>query len=195
MLTGIWRSILKVISDKITVIDGLHDVPAPNSSDNNFIRDVLGNKSDKNLLGPGASSLYQLAGYMAYYHVHNPSLVYPRDNDPELITAGLGAWTEGLKVEIIASGVKSNPFDMHFVILGAISQVDDYVIKLYIGDSGQEVFWGECAYSRDTNQMRAAFVPIQGPPIAAGTRISASLLSGNGSNTTAIKIYTHEYPG
>ena len=174
-----------------------HQVPTADSSDNLLMRDVVGNKSDKSLSGPSSDSLYGIAAYMAYYHVHNPSLVYPRDADPATLTAVTGGetWSEGTKVEIIAQGEKSNAFDIHFVILGEISTTGNYVVKIYTGEVASEVFWGECAFTRDTNQVRGSQVPIQGPPVAAGTRISASLLSGaDDGETVKIKLYTHEYP-
>ena len=84
---------------------------------------------------------------------------------------------------------------MHFVILGEISATSNYVVKLYTGAVSSEVFWGECAFTRDTNQVRGSQVPIQGPPVPANTRISASLLSDDDNGETVeIKVYTHEYP-
>jgi len=113
---------------------------------NNTVNDVIGNKNDTTLSAPGMDSLYGIAAFMAYYHVHSPSVVYPRDADPIVLTAGV------------------------------------------------EVLWGEAAFNRDTNQVRGSQIPIQGAPVPSGTRISAALLSGTGSDTAAIKIYTHEYP-
>jgi len=40
---------------------------------NTLFKDVIGNKSDNNLSGPGNDSLYGIAAYMAYHHVHSPS--------------------------------------------------------------------------------------------------------------------------
>lgn len=167
---------------------------ANNVGGNKTVNDVIGNKNDNNLAGPGFDSLYGIAGFMAYYHVHSPSLVYPHDSDPINLTSGSGAWNEGSKVEIIDNTIKDEPFDIHFIILGTISATDDYVVKLYKGEVGSEVFWGEAAFTRDSNQVRGSQIPIQGPPIAKNTRISASLLSGSGSDSASIKIYTHEYP-
>jgi hypothetical protein len=174
-------------------IESLHDVPAINSLNNDYIRDVLGNKNDNSLQDPGAASLYQIAAYMAYYHVHNQSLIYPRDGAPESVIAGAGAYNEGAKYEIIPADEIDKSFDIHFANLGAISEVDDYVLKLYTGDAGSEEFWAECSFSRDTNQMRAAYIPIQGDPIPPNTRVSATLMSGNGSNNVQLKLYTHRY--
>ena len=172
----------------------VNNIAAPDSVSNNTYRDVIGNKKDNTLSGPANDSLYGIAAFMAYYHVHNPSLIYPRDASPITVTSGAGAWNQGSKVEIINNTVKTEAFDVHFINLATISAVDDYVLKLYQGEAGSEVFWGECSFSRDTNQMRAAFVPIQGPPMGENTRVSASLLSGTGSDSADVKIYTHEYP-
>jgi len=180
-----------------TIVNGgidqqIQAAPA-NSMTSLTINQVIGNKADANLSGPGTDSLYGIAGFMLYHHVHSPSLVYPRDAAPITLTAGTGAYTEGAKTQIIAAETKTNAFDIHYVILGAISAVDDYVVKIYQGAEGEEVFWGECSFFKDTNQVRGSDVPIQGPPIAAGTRISATLMSGTGDTTVNVKIYTHEY--
>ena len=128
------------------------------------------------------------------YHIHNKSLIYPRDADPVLVTAGVGAWAEGAKAEIIATGVKTNMFDIHHIILGNVNANDDYVLKLYYDEGAGDVFWGEAAFTRDSVQYKAPDLPIQGRPIPVGSKISATLMSGNGANTAYIKIYTHEYP-
>jgi|GEM_PF-5125872 len=172
----------------------VHGAATANGSANILLRDIIGNKNDKSLSTPGSDSLYGIAGFMAYYHVHSPSLIYPQLAAPITVTAGVGAWTEGGKVQIIGAGVKANAYDVHFVNLGTISQVDDYEIRLYTGAAAAEVFWGAASFTRDTNQMRAAYVPIQGPPVPAGTRLSATLASGNGNNSCDVKVYTHEYP-
>jgi len=60
---------------------------------NNF-SDVIGNKNDEGLAGPGSGSLYNLAGYMGYYHVHSPAKCYPVLADPVTVTASANAWTD-----------------------------------------------------------------------------------------------------
>ena len=86
-------------------------------------------------------------------------------------------------------------FNLSIIFIGAISANDDYVIQLGTGDGGSQEFWGEAAFTRDTNQMRVGHVPIQGPPIAAGTKLWARLAStSGGSRTVDIKVYTHQYP-
>jgi len=185
------------IETKVDTIDGYQDVPTADVIANSQIRDVIGNRSDSTIRAPGNVSLYQLAGYMAYYHIHSPSICYPRDAGSVTLTAvnDGSTWSEGTKVEIVAANTITDAFDIHFVLLGEISTNSEYVVKLYKGDAGSEVFWGECAFIRDTNQVRGAQIPVQGPPISANTRVSASLLSAaNNGETVDIKIYTHTYP-
>lgn len=168
-------------------------VPTKNSTDNISFKDVIGNKEDSNSFSPGKSSLYTLAGYMTYYHTHGPSRVFPLDAPPVQLIAGAGAYTEGAITEIVAKDVTTLYRDIHHIILGNISQNDDYIIKIYTGDVGEEEFWGEAGFTRDTNQVRGSDVPIQGNPIAPGTRISATLESGTGSNNAYVKLFTHPY--
>jgi hypothetical protein len=175
-------------------------VPSANAATNVSTKDVVGNKSDASF--SNGSSTPSVIGHLAagYQHVHNSSRVHPRtDDDTPLaaitVTGSATALTFGSWVEVIAANAIDKLFDMHFVLLGSVSAVDDYVLQLGYGGAGSEVFWGECAFTRDTNQMRAAWVPIQGPPIVENTRIAARLAStGGGSDTADIKIYTHQYP-
>ena len=178
------------------------DTPAvaADSTANATIADVVGNKSDKSF-SDGAANPSVIGHLMAgYNHVHDSSRVHPRTSDDvplaAITVAGHAtALTFGSWVEIIAANAIDELFDMHFVLLGSISAVDDYVLQLGYGASGSEVFWGECAFTRDTNQMRASWVPIQGPPVSANTRIAARLAStGGGADSADVKLYTHKYP-
>ena len=74
------------------------------------------------------------------------------------------------------------------------NKVDLYVIQLGTGVAGSQVFWGESAFSRDTNQNRVAPIGVQGYPIPAGTKLWARLASeGGGGDSCKIKVYTHQY--
>lgn len=175
-------------------------VPTADSTENSTIGDVIGNKTDKAFSdGQEAPSVvgHLVAGY---FHVHNPSRVYPRtDDDTPLgfltVTGAAGALTFGPWVEITGFDGKANMADVHFIFIGNISANDEYTMQLGTGAGGAQVFWGECAFTRDTNQMRAGYAPIQGSPIPAGTKLWARVAStGGGSDTVDIKVYTHEYP-
>ena len=44
----------------------VNNIAGPNSMANNTYRDVIGNKNDKSLSGPGNGSMYGIAGFMSY---------------------------------------------------------------------------------------------------------------------------------
>jgi len=175
-------------------------VPEIDSSENSTIFDVIGNKKDTSF--SDGMQYPSIIGHMvaSYNHVHNSSKVYPRtDNDTPLasitVTSSATALTFGPYTEITNFDLKTLLSDIHHVYINNISDVDEYVLQLATGESGSQVFWGESSFSRDTNQNRVAPVPIQGPPIPAGTKLWARISAeGSGSKTANIKVYTHEYP-
>ena len=175
-------------------------VPDQDSSDNYSMRDVIGSKLDTSF---SDGMMYpSVIGHLVanYNHVHNPSRVYPRTDDdtplaPITVTSGATALTFGSWVEITNFDSKTVMADVHFVYVSAISGVDSYVVQLGTGDSGSQEFWGEAAFSRDTNQNRVAPVRIQGKPIVAGTKLWVRLSStAGGSKTCDVKVFTHQYP-
>ena len=178
-------------------------VPSDNSTDNNTVNDAIGSKCDRSFSNwqddpPRPSVIGHLVAN--YYHVHDASRVYPRTDDdtplaPITVTGSATALTFGSWVEITNFDLKSVMSDVHFIYVSNISAVDTYVIQLGIGASGSQEFWGEAAFSRDTNQNRVAPIGVQGKPIPAGTKLWARLAStGGGSDTCDIKVYTHQYP-
>jgi len=167
-----------------------------NGMANVTIADVVGNKTDTNIMGPGNNSLYQLAGYMGYYHVHSPAQCYPVLADPVTVTASANAWTDyGSWVELVPASTITDPFDIHWVHTGEISATGSYVLQLGAGASGSEVVIGTIAFSRDSNQVQTASQPIQIAPLPANTRVAVRLSSSNAvANTADVKIYYHVYP-
>lgn len=186
-----------------------NSVPSKNGTNNNSISEVVGNREDFAFSGDLNGDPTIIGHLVAnYYHVHKSAKVYPRGDDNSAkdsvtITSGSGsAWLEGSKTEVIASAstggyaVPMEAYDCHWVLINSVSATDEYVLKLYIGDVGNEVFWGECAFARDTTQIRTAYVPVQGPPIPQGTRLSATLACQDGDGADAqVKVYTHTYAG
>lgn len=180
-------------------------VAAQDSTANGSIADVIGNKADKSFSDGQANP--SLCGHAkaGYNHTHNPSRVYPRTSDSEAAAAitltdkndgGTSPWEFGTWVEITGFDGKSNMADVHFVIASNISAADAFVVQLGTGESGSQEFWGECAFERDATFLAAAQnIPIQGPPIPAGTKLWARLASEDADGTTCdVKVYTHEYP-
>ena len=178
-------------------------IPTADSHANEKMLDVVGNKTDKSFSNwQSDPPLPSIIGHLTanYYHVHDASRVYPRtDDDTPLafvtITSPASALTFGNWIEIAGFDGKSVMSDVHFVFIGSISNNDDYVLQLGTGAGGSQAFWGECAFTRDTNQMRTSTVPIQGQPIPAGTKLWARLANTSASSRTVdIKVYTHQYP-
>ena len=176
-------------------------VPNDNSTDNITMADVVGSRADNSFSGWVSNP--SIVGHLKaeYYHVHDSARVYPRTDDDNplaaiTVTASATALTFGDWVEITNFDSKALLADVHHLYINTISAVDIYTIQLGTGASGSQVFWGESAFSRDTNQNRVAPVPIQGPPIPAGTKLWARLASeGGGGDSCKIKAYTHEYLG
>lgn len=173
-----------------------NDVAPVDSTENETMNDVIGNKDDRTLSAPGTDSLYGLAGYMGYYHVHSPAHAYPVLADPVQVAASANAWTDyGSWVELIPASTITDAFDIHWVHTGEISATGNYVLQLGAGASGSESVIGEIAFSRDSNQVQTASQPIQIAPQLANTRIAVRLSSGNAAaNTVDVKVYYHVYP-
>ena len=178
-------------------------IPTANSTANEKMLDVVGNKMDRAFSNWESDPPHpSIIGHLTanYYHIHDASRVYPRtdDNTPAAfltVTGSATALTYGNWVEVSGFDSKSVMADVHFVFIGGISGDDDYTLQLGTGTAGNQAFWGECAFTRDTNQMRVGYVPIQGKPIPAGTKLWARLASTTGGGKTVdIKVYTHQYP-
>ena len=175
-------------------------ITPPATSENNImanstIADIIGNKEDCNLAGPGLDSLYGIAGFMAYYHTHDSAKIYPELANPVTLTADSSAWTYGSWVEIIPADTITEPFDIHWVLLSSISANGNYTLQLGAGDSGSEEVIGTIGYNRNAVQSQEGSQPVQIPHQASNKRIAARIASGNANaDTTDIKLYYHEYP-
>jgi len=133
-----------------------------------------------------------------YYHVHDSAKVYPVGADPITVTTsnagGGSAWAHGTKVEIIPANTITTKFDIHWVLISAISATDDYELKLWKGASGETLI-ATIAFVRNSNFSQEGNMPIQVSPIAANTRIMASIACGDSDGATCnIKLYYHTYP-
>ena len=175
-------------------------VPVADSTENVFIRDVVGNKADKSF--SNGSWTPSVIGHLkaGYFHVHSPCVVYPNGGalsgaDPLTITASATTWLHGAKAVVLDTDQISKWFDIHWVIVSNVSAVGDYEIILYSGAEAEEAEVARIAFSRNAAADRSsAYLPVQIPPQSAGARITASLACSAGSATAQIKVYTHTYP-
>lgn len=180
-------------------------VPAANSAENLYLRDVVGNKTDKSFSnGSGAPSVigHLTAGY---YHIHDAAKVWPTGTGADagkgaapitLTSNAVTAWLHGNKTQIIPVNQIPVWFDIHWMVIGGAASPDDYELRLFKGLAEAEIEIGRVAFSRNAVQDRATvYIPIQIPPQAANTRISASLACGDGDGATCtVKVYYHSYP-
>jgi hypothetical protein len=163
------------------------------------INEVVGNLTDKSF--SDSSTTPTVIGHLKanYYHVHDSAKVYPTGADPITVTtsnAGGGhEWEHGTKVQIIPANTITTKFDIHWVLISAISATDDYELKLWKGAEGVETLVATIAFVRNSNFSQEGNMPIQVSPIAANTRIAASIACGDSDGATAaVKLYYHAYP-
>jgi len=195
---SLWFGILNVIDRKIDIIDneieiidGLHNVPDKDSADNDFIRDVVGNKTDTHS-GTSITSIV----HTLEEHVHNVSKVYPELANPVQLQKDAGVWASypATKTEIIPAGTIGKDFDIHWVHILDISANGCYMVALYSGTAGNEVVIGKVPIGRSAVQSQEGNTKIMTPLIPANTRISAGLSSeNNAQDTLLVKLMYHEY--
>lgn len=182
---------LAIVDGKVTVIDGLHDVPSKDSVDNVHIRDVVGNKTDSHTGTSIVSTVHTIEE-----HAHSIARVYPRLANPIQLQKDAGVWAAipSTKTEIVPAGTILKDFDIHWVQVGSISANGSYMICLYGGTAGNEVLIGEVAVSRSAVQSQEGSVLMLTPIVDAETRISAGISSSNNAqDTLLIKVMYHEY--
>ena len=185
----------EILSD-ISVVDGLHDVPSANSTDNDQMRDVVGNKDD--YVGvPYSEGESSILGFLhtGYYHTHGASFIYPDKADPVTLTANAASWNDtGSKVEIIPASTITKNFDLHWASITDISENCYGIIDIFAGGAGSEVLIGSVDCTRTSNFSQEGNKPTQIPQQPANTRISARLSSSTTNATTCkIKFYGHVY--
>lgn len=164
-------------------------VPSQDSADNNYIQDVVGNKTDTH----DGDSIYAMSDTLLD-HVHSESKVYPTLANGVTVTGAAGAWTLGVFAEIFPASTITSDFDIHFIGVEAISANDVYELVLYQGPVASEVEIGRVRFSKSTVQEGTQNQPFQTPIIAANERISAKVASaGGGSDTVTISIFYHTY--
>lgn len=163
-------------------------VPAQDSSDNNYIQDVVGNKTDTH----DGDSLYAFAETLLD-HVHSAQKVYPTLSSGIAVAAGVGSWTLGDFFEIVAASTITSDFDIHYISIEGISANDTYELVLYKGAESSEIEIGRVRFSKSAAQEGTENQPFQTIIIAANERISVKLASATGSNNVTIGIIYHTY--
>lgn len=133
--------------------------------------------------------------YTLLKHFHSPSKVYPTlANETVINKLNSNAW--GLDVaftQIIPVNIIPNPFDLHYVNIGTISNNDEYELILYKGANPNEVEIARISFDRSTTSTEAS-IPVQTELLPANTRVSAKLTSrGTQARNISLKLHYHEY--
>jgi len=161
-------------------------VPSADSSDNETIRDVVGNKND----GHNGDSIY--AGVeILQDHVHHASLVYPTLANGVTVTEG-AAWTLGAFAQIVPASTIGDAFDIHHISIENISANGVYELVLYYGAGNTEC--GRVRFVQNAVQDTVMNIPMQTPIIPADSRIQAKVASAAGGvKTVDISLFYHTY--
>jgi hypothetical protein len=150
---------------------GLLYVPSPNSSDNNYLRDVVGNKLDDE----SGNSLYSHS-YMFEKHIHNDSFIRPYLGSSVLIQKASGTWAAfPTPTQIIAAGDIIEPFDLHFLNISNISANGEYQIGLFYGPALSETLVNVYGTAKNAIQSQEGSRVILTRLFPANTRISVAL--------------------
>ena len=156
----------------------------------NAIKAVVGTNADEH-------DLITLSGktHLQRDHTHSVAMIHPELANPVQLQKAAGVWAAyGTPTEIVAAGVITNNFDLHFGIVSAISANGDYTIEIYQGAALSETLIANIAIARNAVQSQEGATPIITPLILANTRISAALSSGNAAqDTIEIKLMYHIY--
>ena len=154
-----------------------------------FPGNAIGNKSDEELKDTIAGRVYTLL-----MHIHSPSKVYPTlVNEPVINKVSDLAWGVDVNpTEIIPINTIQNPFDIHFINVGTISNNDEYEMILYKGaNPGTEI--ARVSFDRGTTSTEAN-IPVQTELLPANTRVSAKLTSrATAARNVSVKLHYHEY--
>ena len=160
-------------------------VPSQNSADNNYIQEVVGNKTDTHV----GNSLYAY-GKAVYEHVNASSKVYPTLAAGVTVVAG-AAWVLGDFIEIVPASTITTNFMIHNIGVEALSANDTYELVLYKGAESSEIEVGRVRFAKNSNFDAIVNQPFQTAIILANERISAKIASAGGTSTATISIFYH----
>ena len=172
-------------------------VPAQNNSDNDFVQNIVGNKTDF-IDVPYSYGDNTILAHLntGYYHIHGQSFVYPDKAVPVTLTSGAGVWDEtGAITEIIpAAAANVADFDLHWINISDIDTNCHLTIDIFSGLGGAEVKIGSTKAWKSSNFIAEGAKRIQIPQQPAGTRISCRLSTSAATAVTcAVSFEGHYY--
>ncbi len=165
-------------------------VPAADAATNLTLRDVVGNKDDEHGTMSLAGQIHELVE-----HTHEAAKCIPSGAAGVVVTAAdSGAWALGSFAVMAATNAITSAFDIHYIVVEAMSANATYEIVLYSGADAAEVEIGRVRVVRVTNQVRSSHLAIQTPVIPANTQIKAKVMSSTGAlDTVTLSMFYHIY--
>lgn len=166
-------------------------VPSQNTSDNNLMSDVVGNKTDDE----NGTSLYSKS-YLVEKHLHGTGMIYPSLANGVTLTAVNDAsnWSLGALTEIVPVNTITTPYDLHQVFIESASTDTNYQINFYYGASDTYATAYYCtrdsvgALTFITNALTIC------PIIPANSRLRARVATpNNNGETITLKVFYHPY--
>ncbi len=161
------------------------DVVNPDSPNNVTVRDVLGNKEDSS----EGNSLYA-HGQIIDDHFHAIQRVYPELANSIQVAGGVGVWELGALTTLMpANTVVDHRFDIHWIVICAVSANDEYELILYANTTQI----GRVGFTRTDKKDVTDGAPFQCPILDSEVRIRARLASAGGGDTANFKLLYHYY--
>ena len=172
-------------------------VPLADAVDNDFIQDVIGNKSDSSYSNAviDASIIGLLKGIMNNFNA--PTKIYPtglgvnedKGADPIPVTSDdIMPWQHGAVTEVIPVDTVDEFFSIRGIIVTGVTADDEYELRLYQGTPPASVEIGRIAF-KGLVIVPNNILPINTELIIPNTEIGASLACADGDGAAAaIKI-------
>jgi hypothetical protein len=132
-----------------------------------------------------ADHLHRLAD-----HVHGIGRVYPTLAAGVVVTGAAGAWTLGNAATIVAGSTITDPYDIHWINIEAISAVDVYELVLY----ADAVECARVRFAKTATLEGTQNVFCMTPVLAANAALTAKVANGGGgTESCTISVSYHTY--
>jgi hypothetical protein len=148
-------------------------VPGVNSTDNAYMRDVIGNKSDTNV----GNSLYARVDEL-YDNFQEERFVYPSLAAGATIVSANANWAYGAYAEVVPVNTISNPF--HVTIVSIESCDRDAVFQLELYQGAADTIISAVRFAVDNGFFGNQVYTIGSAEVPANARVRARIASSNG---------------
>lgn len=127
-------------------------------------------------------------------HIHNAQEIAPLGQTPLALVAGAGAYNWGGFVELLAAGVTTAVFDLHWAIITNPDTNGDYEIEFVYGAGDTHACY--CGFGRSAASVEVVPMPLMTRQLPAGSRIRARCrhsVGGGAPSVRVARVFYHEY--